>query len=82
MHFAERNEGDYRIYAGALEATGGYMAAVVVSRLRGMPNGPKEAYRDTAMSGGHRWERPEQALQYAVTRAVELVRTEPHRLGC
>jgi hypothetical protein len=35
MHFDERNEGDYRIYAGALESPhgGGYVAAVVVNRL-------------------------------------------------
>ena len=34
MHFDERNEGDYRIFAGALEAAqgDGYIAAVVVSR--------------------------------------------------
>ena len=32
MHFDERDEGDYRIYAGALEAPrgDGYIAAVVV----------------------------------------------------
>jgi len=35
MHFDERNEGDCRIYAGALESPrgGGYVAAVVVNRL-------------------------------------------------
>lgn len=82
MHFAERNEGDYRIYAGAVEAIGGYVAAVVVSRLKGVHDAPREAYRDVAMSGGHRWERPEEALRYAVARAREVILTETHRLAC
>ncbi len=82
MHFDECNEGDYRIYAGALEAKGGYVAAVVVSRLRGIDNAPKEAFRDTAMSGGHRWDSPWDALAYAVRQAQEIIRKEPQRLGC
>jgi hypothetical protein len=82
MHFAERNEGDYRIYAGALEAAGGYVAAVVVSRLRGVPGAPREAFRDVAMSGGHRWPRAEEALNYAMARAREVILTETHRLAC
>jgi hypothetical protein len=82
MHFAERNEGDYRIYAGALEAFGGYVAAVVVSRLQGVRNAPREAYRDMAMSGGHRWRTPDEALSHAVTSASQVIRSEPHRLAC
>lgn len=82
MHFAERTEGEYRIYAGALEAVGGYVAAVVVSRLQGVKNAPREAYRDMAMSGGHRWRTPHEALAYAVARASEVIRSEPHRLAC
>jgi hypothetical protein len=82
MHFDERNEGDYRIYAGALEAQGGYVAAVVVSRLRGVQNAPKEAFRDTAMSGGHRWSSPFEALSFAVKQAQDIIRKEPQKLGC
>jgi hypothetical protein len=84
MHFDERNEGDYRIYAGALESPhgGGYVAAVVVNRLGCSIDGPREAYRDTSMSGGHCWSSPDDALRYAVARAQELIRTEPHRLAC
>lgn len=82
MHFAERNEGPYRVYAGAMEATGGYCAAIVISRVKGVTNGPREAYKDLAMSGGHRWETPEQALRYAVARGCEIVRSEPSRLLC
>lgn len=82
MRFAERNEGAYRVYAGAMEAIGGYSAAVVISRVKGVPNGPREAYKDLAMSGGHRWETAEQALRYAVARGCEIVRSEPSRLMC
>jgi hypothetical protein len=82
MHFDERNVGDYRVYAGALEAQGGYLAAVVISRIRGLPDVPREAYRDTAMSGGHRFEKPDEALSFAVSRASEVIRQEPEKLGC
>jgi hypothetical protein len=82
MHFEECNEGDYRIYAGALETKGGYVAAVVVSRLRGILDAPREAFRDTALSGGHRWSTPNEALQYAVRQAREIILKEPQRLVC
>jgi hypothetical protein len=84
MHFDERNEGDYRIYAGALESPrgGGYVAAVVVNRLGCSIDGPREAYRETSMSGGHCWNSPDDTLRDVVARAQELIRTEPHRLAC
>jgi hypothetical protein len=84
MHFDERNEGDYRIYAGALEAPlgDGYIAAVVVNRVTGAMWTPREAFRDTSLSCGHRWPSAADALSYAVARALELIRTEPHRLAC
>ena len=61
---------------------GGYLAAVVVNRLGCSIDGPREAYRDTGMSGGHCWSSPDDALRYAVARAQELIRTAPHRLAC
>lgn len=84
MHFDERDVGDYRIYAGAMEAPrgGGYTAAVVVSRIRGTDRTPREAYRDTAVAGGHRWGTPTEALNYAVARATELIRSQPQKLAC
>lgn len=82
MHFDERNEGDYRIYAGALESPGGYVAAVVVSRWRGIHNPPREAFRDVALSGGHRWDSPVEALSFALRQAQDIIRKEPQRLGC
>ncbi|MGE5116159.1 MAG: hypothetical protein ACM3N6_06650 [Betaproteobacteria bacterium] len=83
MYLEERDEGDYRIYAGALEAghADGFVAAVVVNRCRGVER-PREAYRDVSMSGGHRWRDPQAALRYAVARAREVIRTEPERLAC
>lgn len=84
MHFDERNEGDYRIYAGALEAPqgDGYIAAVVVNRVAGAMWTPREAFRDISLSCGHRWPSAADALSYAVAKALEMIRTEPHRLAC
>lgn len=83
MYLEERDEGDYRIYAGALEAgqADGFVAAVVVNRCRGVER-PRKAYRDVNMSGGHRWRDAQAALRYAVARAREVIRTEPERLAC
>ena len=83
MHLDERNEGDYRIYAGALEAPqgDGYVAAVVVNRLRANVKGMREAYRDTSMSGGHRWASPSDALRYAWrARTCHSHRASPARM--
>ena len=82
MHFDEREEGGYRIYAGALEPTqgAGYVAAAVISRRDA--SGQREAWRDTSMSGGHRWHSPDDALRYAFARATEVIRTEPEKLAC
>jgi hypothetical protein len=84
MHFDETDEGDYRIYAGALEAPSGdgYIAAVVVNRLPDEGRPQREAFRDTSLSGGHRWCSARDAVSYAVARAREVIRTEPYRLAC
>ncbi len=84
MFLDERDEGEYRIYAGALESRigDGYIAAVVVNRVRGVDRGPREAWRDDALACGHRWERAEQALSYALGKGREVVRTERTRLRC
>jgi len=84
MHFDEMNEGDYRIYAGAIEAPKGtgYVAAVVYTRRRGVHPGPGAGGRDSALAGGHRWASPNDALSYAMTRGKDVIRQEPHRLAC
>jgi hypothetical protein len=82
--FDECSEGDYRIYAGALEAPRGqgYIAAVVVNRVRGIGNAPREAYRDDSLACGHRWLSPHEALSYALNKARDLIQREQHRLHC
>jgi hypothetical protein len=83
MHFDERDEGDSRIYAGALEAPrGGYIAAVVVKRMRGASGAQGEAYREENLACGHRWQSAPDALRYALDKARELIHRERHRLAC
>ena len=84
MNFDEKMEGDYRIYAGALESIqgDGYIAAVVINRVRGAKHTLREAYRDESLACGHRWASPDAALQYALSKASELIHTEGSRLAC
>lgn len=83
MQLDERDEGDYRIYAGALEGKqgDGYIAAVVVNKVRGTDT-PREAYRDELLACGHRWQTAEAALWYAIGKGRELVLTQSHCLAC
>ena len=67
MHFEEIDAGDYRIYAGAVERTRqfGYVAAVVVVRVRGrLPK--QETYRNENLSGGFAWASAREALTHAI----------------
>ena len=74
MHFDERDEGDYRIRAGAvLVPGGGYRATAIVKRVRGVAE-PVEVFRDECLSGGHDWDEPERALHFAMKAAVAIVR--------
>jgi len=84
LNLHQRDEGDYRIYTGALETRhgDGYIAAVVVSRIRGMNQGPLEAFRDESLACGHRWPSAGAALAYALSKAREVIRTEQRRLKC
>lgn len=84
MRFQESHEGDYRIYVGALEAPrgDGYIAAVVVNRVRGTAGKNREAFRDDSLACGYRWPSPDEALHYALTRARELIRSRSQMLLC
>ena len=84
MHFDERNLGDYRIYAGALEGPkgDGYIGMMVVQRMQGAPGTPREAYRDESLACGHRWETPDAALAYAISKAHEVIQKRPVMLAC
>ena len=84
MRFDEAHEGDYRIYVGAVEAPrgDGYLAALVVKRVRGGVAGQREAFRDDSLACGYRWRSADEALHYAMNRARELVRNGSQMLAC
>ena len=84
MQFDERTVGDYRIFAGALEAPlgDGYIAAMIVQRVQGAPNTPREAYRDESVACGHRWASADAAIAYAMQRAADVIRQRSQLLAC
>ena len=84
MRFQECREGDYTIYAGAVEAPrgDGYIAAMVVSRAHVQPGRPSVAFRDDSVACGYRWRSAEEAIAYALNRAREMVRRRSAMLAC
>jgi hypothetical protein len=76
--FDERRDGDYRIYAGALEAPQGhgYIAALVVNRVDGVPDAPRETFRDDSLACGYRWLSSSEALTYAMNKARSIIQRE------
>jgi len=80
MILTERSDGEYRIYAGAMEATqgDGYIAAVVVNLTRTDDHAAREAFRDEALACGHRWVSCEAALAYAMGKGQQAVQRERH----
>lgn len=74
MHFEEVDAGDYRIYAGAIERprTYGYVAAVVVVKMRGQ-GASQEAFRDESLAGGYGWPSPAEALRFAINAGRDVV---------
>lgn len=86
MRFEDTHEGDYRIFVGALEAPrgDGYIAALVVNRVRNAPSAPsqREAFRDDSLACGYRWRSADEAINYAMNRARELIRSRSGQLAC
>ena len=84
MHFDERNVGDYRIFAGALEGPqgDGYIAAMIVQRVKGVPGAPREVLRDESLACGHRWASADDALAYAIGKAQDAIRNRSPALAC
>ena len=84
MRFDETHEGDYRIFVGAVEAPkgDGYIAALVVNRVRGATPGQREAFRDDSLACGYRWRSADEAMHYALNRARELIRSRSEMLTC
>ncbi|MDN3545435.1 hypothetical protein QWZ02_13340 [Kinneretia asaccharophila] len=76
MHFEEVDAGDFRIYAGAMERprSFGYVAAVVVMRLRSGENAARqEMFRDENLAGGYGWASPAEALRFAISAGRDVV---------
>lgn len=74
MILTERDDGAYRIYAGAMEGTrgDGFIAAAVVVYTPCAPSrSAREAFRNEALACGHRWQTPESALAYALAKGQE-----------
>ena len=84
MQFDECHEGDYRIFVGAVEAPrgDGYIAALIVNRVRNAQGRHNEAYRDDSLACGYRWRSSDEALHYAMNRARELIRSRSQLLAC
>jgi hypothetical protein len=76
--FDERRDGDYRIYAGALEAPRGqgYIAALVVARDDIASGTPRETFRDDSLACGYRWLSPGEALLYAMNKGRGIIQRE------
>ncbi len=75
MQFNERVDGEYRVYAGALDAPRGegYIAAVVVSRMLGTGVKAREVFRDESLACGHRWQSADEALMFSMCKASEWI---------
>ena len=80
MHFQETTEGEFQIFAGALESPvgDGYTAALVVRHASSAS--PRDAFRDDSLACGHRWASADEALTYAVRKARNLIRRQPEVL--
>ena len=74
MLFQERAIGEYRVYAGAVETTrGGYMAALIIQQVCERTHRSRDAYRDESLACGHAFRTAQEALDYAMNRAREVL---------
>jgi len=76
MDTQERQVGDFRIYAGALDAPdGGYIAAVEVHRVGAAAGDAAEViFSNERISGGHRFDVAALALRHALDVGHQAVR--------
>ena len=81
MILDQRDEGDFRIFFGAIEAAqgDGYIAAVVVHQVRNAQPSPRVVFRDDSLACGHRWLSGETALAYAMEKGRAAVRAAQGR---
>ncbi|MBA3590100.1 hypothetical protein [Methylibium sp.] len=77
MNLQERDIGDFRIYAGAIDGPrGGYTAAVEVHEIRGPGQAPRRVFSSDRLSGGHRFTGPEEALKHAMGIGRQAIRLD------
>lgn len=84
MLLEERDEGNYRICARAMERrTGdGYPAAtVVVNHLRDALFEPRETCGNDALARGHRWESSLPAIPLAMEMGRKMLKAERRRFA-
>jgi hypothetical protein len=76
MNFDMREEGDYRIFVGAIESSSGqgFIAAVVVEGIGLVRNPRREIFRDCSLACGHAWPSATVALQFAMRKGIEVAR--------
>ena len=60
----------------------GYIAALVVNRVRGAQGRNADAFRDDSLACGYRWSSADEAMHYAMNRARELIRSRSRMLSC
>ncbi len=84
MTFDEINEGGYRIFALAQVSPlrDGYVASVIVKRLKAGTDEARIAYREDCLAGGKPWPSPAAARRFAAAMARAVIHHEPHRLAC
>lgn len=85
MNVAERNEGEFRIYAAAIDAPdgAGFYAGVVVRRWRsGSLSRRGEVFRDERLDDGAVWRAPEHALAFALQVGGAAVRARGVFAAC
>lgn len=77
MRFAEQAEGDFRVYAAALEGPdGGHYSAVVVRDCRERGATDQEVFRDESLEDGKVWQSAGDALVFALAVGVAAIHAQ------
>lgn len=75
MYADEADAGDYRTCAAAAEVPEhGYIAALVVKRIRGL-GATREVHREECLASGYAWPTARQPLDFAMRSGQDVVRS-------
>ncbi len=78
MILQERTWGEHHVYAGAIESLrGGYTAAIIIQRRAGKTQ--QEVFRDDTLACAYRWRTAQEAIDYAINRAREVLNRQAVR---